>query len=140
MKGNDSNYIRGVDAITRYICTNNVTDAAVLEDITNEARDTINTIQTINGIAKIIISSILPVNNDKLVNNITEKTNNSLPELCISEGYMFMNNNMEFFEMRNLIKHSYDNIQLIKRKEPLGNTMRKVLNNVSGTATVPARG
>ena len=60
--------------IVLHVGTNNVTDADQPHSIAEEMRDLADTISNINRDTKIIVSSILPRKNEKLVNQAIMST------------------------------------------------------------------
>lgn len=132
MSEDDSSFIKDTKAIVLHIGTNNVSDADQPETITDEIRDLVNTIKNINTGAKIIISSILPRKNDRLVNNIISDTNQSLKQICEDKGYYFLDNTPKFIENGAPISILYsDNIHLNpKGGKILGENMRQKINSV----------
>ena len=92
----DSIAIRQAQTVVLHVGTNNVSDADQPEWIADEMRDLANTIHNINQDAKIIVSSILPRRNDKLVNGVKGNTNQSLRNACEENGYYFLDNTESF--------------------------------------------
>ena len=103
-------------------------------DITEEFCDTISTIKTMNPKSKIIVSSIIPRRDDKVVNIIIGKTNKSLQSMCKEKGFYFLNNDSAFIQDNVPCRILYrDNIHLnAKGGKVLGEHMRKTLNSVLG--------
>ncbi|MEW8547324.1 MAG: hypothetical protein AB2693_27770 [Candidatus Thiodiazotropha sp.] len=85
----DSSVIKKTKAVVLHVGTNNVSDADQPETVADEMRDLANTINNINHRAKIIVSSVLPRRNDKLVNRVITATNKSLRQACEEKGYYF---------------------------------------------------
>ena len=130
----DPEYFNELDAVILHVGTNNISDAASSESITDEFRDTIHTIQSANKHLKIIVSSIIPRKNDKQVNDMIQKTNNSLQMMCQEKGYYFLNNYQMFVQRGSIDTSLYrDNIHLNpKGGKALGTSMRVALNKVLG--------
>lgn len=128
----ESSGIKHTKAIVLHIGTNNVSDADQPETITDEFKDLADTIRNINSGAKIIVSSILPRRNDKLVNNVITATNHSLRQACEEKGYFFLDNAPRF--MKNSVPDQMlysDNIHLNpKGGKVLGESIRQKLNTV----------
>ena len=64
----ETSAIRQAQTVVLHVGTNNVSDADQPESIADDIKDLADTIHNINKDAKIIISSILPRRNDKIVN------------------------------------------------------------------------
>jgi len=134
----DPEYLKQLDAIVLHVGTNNVSDAISCESITEEMRDTLFTIQSVNSKVKIIISSIIPRCDDKVVNDIIKKTNSSLHSLCEEKGHFFLNNDDGFLRQNVPNRFLYrDNIHLnTKGGRVLGMSMRAAIDRVL-VGTVP---
>ena len=98
MAEDESSAIRQAQTDVLHVGTNNVSDADQPEWIADEMKDLANTIHNINKDAKIIVSSILPRRNDKLVNRVIGKTNQSLKNACEEKGYYFLDNTESFMK------------------------------------------
>ena len=100
--------------------------------IAEEMRDLADTISNINSDAKIIVSSILPRKNDKLVNQAIMATNHSLKEVCEDKGYHFLDNNPGFIVNGIPDSSLYrDSIHLNpKGGKLLGTNIRQKLNSI----------
>lgn len=124
--------IKQTKAIVLHIGTNNVSDADQPETISDEMKDLADTIKNINSSAKIIVSSILPRRNDRLVNSVITATNQSLKQACEEKGYYFLDNTPRFmindFPDSTLYR---DNIHLNpKGGKILGQNIRQKLNAI----------
>lgn len=132
MADDDISSVRKAKVIVLHVGTNNVTDADQPQAIAEEMRDLADTISNINSDAKIIVSSILPRRNDKLVNQAIMSTNQSLKEVCEDKGYHFLDNHPRF--MINGMPDSSlyrDSIHLNpKGGKALGTNIRQKLNSV----------
>ncbi|MES9905541.1 MAG: GDSL-type esterase/lipase family protein [Sedimenticola sp.] len=96
MADDDPDFIRTTRAVVLHVGTNNISDGDMPASVVDEIRDTVDSIKNINPEAKIIISSILPRRNDKLLNRIITDTNSTLEEMCQAENYSFINNDAKF--------------------------------------------
>ena len=85
----ESSAKRQAQTVVLHVGTNNVSDADIPEWIADEMKDLANTIHNINQDARIIVSSILPRRNDKLVNGVIGNTNQFLKNACEEKGYYF---------------------------------------------------
>ena len=124
--------IKQTKAIVLHVGTNNVSDADQPETISDEIKDLADTIKNINNGAKVIVSSILPRRNDRLVNNVISATNQSLRQACEEKGYHFLDNTPRF--MINGVPDSSlyrDNLHLNPRGgKLLGENIRQKLNTI----------
>ena len=124
--------IKQTKAIVLHVGTNNVSDADQPETISDEIKDLADTIKNINNGAKVIVSSILPRRNDRLVNNVISATNQSLRQACEEKGYHFLDNTPRF--MINSVPDSSlyrDNLHLNPRGgKLLGENIRQKLNTI----------
>ena len=98
MAEDESSAIRQAQTVVLHVGTNNVSDADQPEWIADEMKDLANTIHNINKDVKIIVSSILPRRNDKLLNRVIGKTNQSLKNACEEKGYYFLDNTESFMK------------------------------------------
>ena len=132
MADEDFSSVRKAKAIVLHVGTNNVTDADQPQAIAEEMRDLADTISNINSDAKIIVSSILPRKNDKLVNQAIMATNHSLKEVCEDKGYHFLDNNPGFIVNGIPDSSLYrDSIHLNpKGGKLLGTNIRQKLNSI----------
>ena len=87
MAEDDSGSVKRAKAIVIHVGTNNVSDADQPQAIAEEMKNLADTISNINSGAKIIVSSILPRRNDKLVNQVIMTTNQTLKEVSEEKGY-----------------------------------------------------
>ena len=94
----ETSAMRQAQTVVLHVGTNNVSDADQSESIADDMKDLADTIHNINKDAKIIVSSILPRRNDKLVNQAIEKTNESLKNACEEKGYHFLDNTESFMK------------------------------------------
>lgn len=128
----DQQQIKSTDAFVLHVGTNNVSDADSCESIAEDFRDTVDTIKNVNEDAKIIISSIIPRRNDRLVNRAIDDTNKSLEKLCIEEECSFLDHSVQFTRDGHINQSLYrDNIHLNARGgRQLGTAIRDKLNEV----------
>ena len=94
----ESSAIKQSQAVVLHIGTNNVSDADQPEWIADEMKDLADTVHNINQDAKIIVSSILPRRNDKLINQVIMNTNQALRNACEEKGYYFLDNTDSFMK------------------------------------------
>ena len=130
----DLTYAKSIDAFVLHIGTNNVSDADTIETIIDEFKDITNTINNVNPKAKVIISSILPRKQDRLVNKAIQDTNKAVENWCQSEGYTFLDNSFNFSNNTSPDSSLYkDNIHLNSRGgNVLGTAISKQLELVLG--------
>ena len=104
------------------------------ESIIEDFQDTINTVQSINSNIKIVVSSVIPRKNDRLMNDMTHRVNLSLINLCNRRGLYFLNNDNGLVTNRTPNGWMYrDDIHLnTKGGKVLGENMRRALNIVLG--------
>jgi len=128
----DLDRFKELDAVVLHVGTNNIADAASCESITEDTRDTIHTIESANSNVRIIVSSVLPRQKDRLVNDMIRKTNTSLKTMCQEKGYYFLDNSAAFINQGSVDSSLYrDNIHLnAKGGKALGTSIRKALNKV----------
>ena len=128
----EPDFLNDLDAIILHVGTNNIADARSSESITDELRDAVYAIKSANENVKIIVSSILPRNNDKLVNEKILKINKSLQTMCQEKGHYFLDNYQNFIYRGSVNAALYrDSIHLnAKGGKVLGTSMRTALNNV----------
>ena len=88
--------VKKVKAIVLHVGTNNVTEADQQHPIDEDMKDLADTISNINRDTDIIVSSILPRRNDKLVNQAIMSTNHTLKEVCEEKDHHFLDNNPKF--------------------------------------------
>ena len=132
MADEDISSVKKARAIVLHVGANNVTDADQPHSIAEEMRDLADTISNINRDTKIIVSSILPRKNDKLVNQAIMSTNHSLKEVCEEKGYHFLDNSPKFMINGTPDSSLYrDSIHLNPRGgKVLGTNIRQKLNSV----------
>ena len=125
-----SDFAKSANAIVLHVGTNNISDADSTSDITDQFRTTINSIRTQNSNVVIVISSILPRRNDKVVNIIINKTNSALQKLCSEINCIFLNNDDIFLRSGEIdASLYYDNIHLNKKGgNVFGIHLREALN------------
>ena len=130
MADNDSSSIKQAKAVALRVGTNNVSDADQPQAISEEIKDLADTISNINRDAKIIVSSILPRRNDRLVNVVIITTVQTLTEMCEETGYHFFDNTPRFMISGIPDSSLYrDNMHLIpKGGKVLGMNIRQELN------------
>ena len=128
------NHIKDASVIVLHTGTNNVSDGDPCESIIEEFKDTIDTIGNVNSSAKIVISSILPRKNDRLVNNHIRLTNRALQEMCDEEELHFLNNDDLFIKGGKVdVSLFSDHIHLnAKGGRILGTNIRAKLNDLLG--------
>ena len=134
IKESDQDHIREASAIVLHVGTNNVADGDSSECILDDFKDTVDTIRNVNRGAKVIISSILPRTNDRLVNKQIQATNAALEELCRETGLCFMNHTDVFMKENKTDESLYkDHIHLnAKGGRALGTSIRHKLNDMFG--------
>ena len=81
MAEDDSSSVKHAKDVVLHVGTNNISDADQSQAIAEEMKNLADTISNINSGAKIIVSSILPHKNDKLVNQVIMTTNQMLKEV-----------------------------------------------------------
>lgn len=132
MAEDNSGPIKQAKAVVLHVGTNNVSDADQPESIADEMKDLANTVNNINSEAKIIVSSVLPRRNDRLVNRVISETNQALRNACEEKGYHFLDNTPSF--MTDNIPNSAlyrDNIHLNPRGgKTLGENLQKKIRSV----------
>ena len=128
----DLEHFKELDAVVLHVGTNNIADAASCESITDEITDTIHTIESANSNVRIVVSSVLPRQKDRLVNDMIRKTNTSLKTMCQEKGHYFLDNTAKFIHQGSVDSSLYrDNIHLnAKGGKTLGTSMREALNKV----------
>ena len=96
MAEEETSSIKHAKAVVLHVGANNVSDADQPEAISGEMKDLADTVKNINKDAKIIVSSVLPCRNDKLVHKMITTTNQSLREACEEKGFHFLANTPSF--------------------------------------------
>ena len=86
MNETDSHEIKDKDVVLLHVGTSNISDVDSSQYICEELKYTIHTVKTIHSKCKIIISSILPRRNDKLVNTIISEANVRFRNMCEEDG------------------------------------------------------
>ncbi len=111
-----------------------MSDGDSSESITKEFVNTLHTIESVNSQAKIIVSSIIPRRNDKMLNDKIKESNKALQSMCADKGYYFLNNDSGFLSYNAPDRSMFrDNIHLnAKGGKVLGVNMRNALNSVLG--------
>lgn len=139
MSQNEQDYICNTTAYVLHVGANNVSDGETPVEIARKSRDLADAIHSINPVGKIIISSILPRRNDKVVNNIISRTNQALSCLCGENSYTFLDNSPHFYRNgKPDISLYMNNIQLnAKGGKILGENMRQILNSVLSLEACP---
>jgi len=139
MAEKDPDQFRELDAAVLHVGTNNISDADNSDKVCEEIKHTIQSIKSANSDVKIIVSSVLPRKNDRLVNDMIEKTNTSLQTMCEESGHFFLNNSNTFIHQGLVDASLYrDNIHLnAKGGKTLGTSLRSALNNVLGIQQSP---
>jgi hypothetical protein len=134
MLDKDPDYIKQLDAVLLHVGTNNVADSASSDSITAEFRETIDSIRSVNSKIKVVVSSIIPSRNDRMVNGVISRVNRSLQTMCEVKGYHFIDNDENFLQHSVPDRSLYrDNIHLnTKGGKVLGVSLRNALNNVLG--------
>lgn len=134
MAEDESHFIRKTKAVVLHVGTNNVADADLPENIVEEFRDLIDTVQNINSNAHIVISSILPRKNDKLLNRIISETNTALNDFCREKKHHFLDNTDKFMKNGSPDTTLYsDHIHLNpKGGKLLGENIRHMVNSILG--------
>ena len=137
MASKDPDQLKSLDAVVLHVGTNNVSDGDRSENIVNDYKDTIDTLKSVNSNVKILVSSLIPRRNDRLVNNHIRETNAALDSMCKREGYLFINNDTRFVCQGAPDTSLYrDNIHLnAKGGKAIGETMRSALDKVLGIST-----
>jgi hypothetical protein len=127
-------YLKNLDAVVLHVGTNNISDSECNEHIVDEFKDTISTIQSYNAGVKIIVSSIIPRINDRLMNERIHDANRDLREMCEEQGHHFLDNDISFWNRRWANPSLYrDNIHLNpKGGKLLGTSIRAAIDSVLG--------
>ena len=129
---NEPDQLRRLDAVVLHVGTNNVSDGDRSEKIVNDFKSTISVIKSVNPKVKIVISSLIPRRNDKLVNNHIRETNASLQSMCQRDNFSFVNHDSRFFYQNTPDKSLFrDNIHLnAKGGKVLGENLRNAVDKV----------
>ena len=93
---NNKEYVQSINAVVLHLGAGNIAASESAESITLEIRNTAEIIKKEHPECKILISSILPRRNDRLVNNSSQETNRLLQEMCQSHDFHFIDNNKNF--------------------------------------------
>ena len=94
----NSDYLKNLKAVVLHVGANNISDAEPSETIINELKNTADTIRNVNPEVKILISSILPRRNDRLINNAISEANRSIKEVCQEQNYVYIDHDEKFFK------------------------------------------
>ena len=89
-------YFKNLKALVLHVGANNISDAEPSETIVNQLKDAADTIRNVNPEVKILVSSILPRRNDRLVNNAINEANRSIKEACKEQNYVFIDHDSKF--------------------------------------------
>ena len=97
-------YLRGLKAVVLNIGTNNIPDAEPSVSVVNGIMDVAYTVRNVNPDTRILISSILPRRNDRIVNNTINEKNRAIKNPCQQHNYVYIDNDSNFLKkMGNLI-------------------------------------
>lgn len=115
-----------------HVGANNISDAEPSETIVNQLKDAADTIRNVNPEVKILVSSILPRRNDRLVNNAINVANFSIKEACKEQNYVFINHDSKFLISGKPDVTLYkDGISLNKKGGKfLGQHIKETLNSI----------
>lgn len=94
---NNSDYFKNLKAVVLHVGAQNISDADTSETMVNELKDAADTIRNVNPEVKILISSILPRRNDRLINNAISEANHSIKDVCQEQNYVYIDHDQKFF-------------------------------------------
>ena len=107
-------------------------DAKPAEYVTNELKKVASVIRNDSSQTKVLISSIIPRRNDRLVNSAISEANCSIKNMCQEQGFTFIDNDKVFYKDTKLDISLYkDGINLNKKGGKfLGQNIQEALHTI----------
>ena len=140
MASDSLHYLKNMQAVVLHAGANDISDAQPAESVANELEKAASVIKKVNPDAKILISSITPRRNDRLVNSAISEANRSIINTCQEHNFMFIDNDKNFYKDNKPDVSLYkDGINLNKKGGKfLGQNIQEALRTILA-ATEPRR-
>ena len=90
--------IKNMQAVVLHAGANDILDAKPAEYVTNELKKVASVIRNDSSQTKVLISSIIPRRNDRLVNSAISEANCSIKNMCQEQGFTFIDNDKVFYK------------------------------------------
>ena len=98
LASDSSDSTKNMQAVVLHAGANDISDAQPAETVANELKKAASIIRTVNPETKILISSITPRRNDRLVNSAISEANHSIKNTCQEHDFMFIDNDKSFYK------------------------------------------